>query len=38
MNEWNRIWAKRSSEIDVSDDIFDMFCKLKKQMALIYRM
>lgn len=30
MNEWNRIWAKRSSEIAVSDDIFDMFCKLKK--------
>lgn len=30
MNEWNRIWAKRSSEIAISDDIFDMFCKLKK--------
>ena len=30
MNEWNKIWEKRSSEIVMSDDVFDMFCKLKK--------
>lgn len=30
MNEWNKIWEKRSSEIVLSDDIFDMFSKLKK--------
>ena len=30
MNEWNRIWGNRSSDIVISDDVFDMFCKLKK--------
>lgn len=30
MNEWNRIWGNRSSDIVISDNIFDMFCKLKK--------
>ena len=30
MNEWNRIWENRSSDIVISDDVFDMFCKLKK--------
>lgn len=30
MNEWNRIWKNRTSNITISDDIFDMFCKLKK--------
>lgn len=30
MNQWDRIWAKRSSDIIMSNDIFDMFCKLKK--------
>mgnify|MGYP002519271335 FL=1 len=30
MNEWNRIWENRTSDITISDDIFDMFCKLKK--------
>lgn len=30
MNEWNKIWENRTSDISISDDIFDMFCKLKK--------
>lgn len=30
MNQWDKIWAGRSSEIAISEDIFDMFCKLKK--------
>lgn len=30
MNQWNKIWAERSSEIAISEDVFDMFCKLKK--------
>lgn len=30
MNQWNKIWAGRSSEIAISEDVFDMFCKLKK--------
>lgn len=30
MNEWNKIWQNRTSDISISDDIFDMFCKLKK--------
>lgn len=30
MNEWNRIWENRTSDILISDDSFDMFCKLKK--------
>lgn len=29
MNEWNKIWEKRSSEIVLSEDVFDMFQKLK---------
>lgn len=30
MNEWNRIWANRTADVAISDDSFDMFCKLKK--------
>lgn len=30
MNQWNKIWAGRSLEIAISEDVFDMFCKLKK--------
>lgn len=30
MNQWDRIWRNRSSEIEISDDIFEMFCKLKR--------
>lgn len=30
MNQWNRIWSNRTSDIALSNDIFDMFCKLKK--------
>ena len=30
MNQWDRIWTKRSSDIIMSNDVFDMFCKLKK--------
>ncbi len=30
MNEWDKIWRNRSSEIEVSDDIFEMFCRLKR--------
>lgn len=30
MNEWNKIWSRRSDSIEISDDIFDMFCRLKR--------
>lgn len=30
MNDWNRIWANRTVDVAISDDSFDMFCKLKK--------
>lgn len=29
MNQWKNIWAKRTDSINVTDDVFDMFCKLK---------
>lgn len=30
MNQWDRVWRNRSSEIEISGDIFEMFCKLKR--------
>lgn len=30
MNEWKNVWEKRISSVEVTDDIFDMFCKLKR--------
>lgn len=30
MNKWNKIWSKRSTDIILTDDAFDMFCKLKR--------
>lgn len=30
MNQWEKIWAKRSTKIVESNDVFDMFCKLKR--------
>ena len=30
MNQWNKVWAKRTSDIEMSNDIFEMFCQLKK--------
>ena len=29
MNEWDKIWKRRSMDIEITDDVFDMFCKLK---------
>lgn len=30
MNHWKETWNKRDKEIKITDNIFDMFCKLKK--------
>ena len=30
MNRWDEIWKNRVAEIENTDDIFEMFCKLKK--------
>lgn len=30
MNQWNKIWENRSSEIALSENVFDMFCSLKR--------
>ena len=29
MNERDKIWKRRSMDIEITDDVFDMFCKLK---------
>ena len=30
MNHWKETWNKRDKEIQITDNIFDMFCRLKK--------
>lgn len=30
MNQWDRIWRHRPSQIEISDDVFEMFCRLKR--------
>lgn len=30
MNNWKETWNKRDKEIQITDNIFDMFCRLKK--------
>ena len=30
VNRWKEIWNKRNKDISMTDDIFDMFCRLKK--------
>lgn len=30
MNQWDKIWKNRSYEIQISEDVFDTFCQLKK--------
>lgn len=29
MNQWDKIWNKRNSSLEKTEDIFDMYCKLK---------
>lgn len=29
MNHWKETWNKRENEIQITDNVFDMFCRLK---------
>ena len=29
MNEWKNVWEKRPGSVETTEDVFDMFCKLK---------